>query len=217
MIGSNAAFVAKWGASSFVSKAQAQKYPAFSALSLAIDDFVKTQNAAKEDSDKAKNTAAFFDRIKSLVSDDVHGLQENQFTGYYSVQLKESLAQCQEFFDWCDGTAMPAYREAWLTSQTDSRFASTTRASALTIDPKSLAGLERSPRCRVSLPTTAIMWAIRRKRSPRIWTILFWIIEDPQGARRTIAMHQTNGSACADPAAPTMSQPSIAPRISRGR
>ncbi len=192
VVGSNAAFVTKWGASSFVKKDQARQYPAFAALSLAIDDFVKQQTAAKGDDEKAKNTTAFFASLKNLVSDDVRGLKENQFSGFYAVQLKESLSRCQDFFDWCDGTALPAYREVWLASQMDSRFAIVNRSNTPAIDPKKL-NLALSDRIVANEPPDYCHHVgYSPDARPANLENLFWIIENPQGEHRTIAMHNTN-------------------------
>jgi hypothetical protein len=113
VLNNNAAFVAKGGGSGLVKSEKTQQCPALAALSRAIDEFAKHHTVLRSEGDRARNATAFIARLKGIVLDDVRGLNENQFSGFDAVQLKESLTRFKEFTDWCDSTMMPAYRAAW--------------------------------------------------------------------------------------------------------
>lgn len=188
VVESNANFVTKWGADTFVNKEQAKQYPALASLSLAIDDFVKAYKAAAAADDKSKAATAFFAKLKSIIDDDTRGLAQNQFSGFYATQLKQSLDRFKEFTDWYDGTAMPAYRDNWLTSQ----YAMFGRSNGPRIDPAKfkvtlsdrVAEGEAVDNCHhVEYPAA---------EEPANTDGLFWIIVDPNGAQRAIQMHHTS-------------------------
>lgn len=188
VLDSNAAFVAKWGASSFVSKDQAKQYPAFAALSGAIDGFVRDHTANANDEARKKNATAFFAKLKGILDDETKDLKESQFSGFYAAQLKECLGRFKDFTDWYDGTAMPAYRETWLTSQSMTAG----RANAPLIDPTKFKltlsdkVFENEPadNCHhVSYPSDS---------EPANLEGLYWIIVDPNGEQRSIQMHRTS-------------------------
>jgi len=191
VLDANAAFVAKWGVSGFVSKEKARLYPAFAALSLAIDEFAKNHKAAKSDADRARNAAAFFARLNGIVSNDVRGLNDSQFTGFYSVQLKEALARCKEFSEWCDGTTMPAYREAWLASRIDSQFAAIRPSSGAVFDPAKLHLVLSDHILPNEPPDYCHHVTYPAESEPANLENVFWIIEDPKGERSTFRMHKT--------------------------
>jgi hypothetical protein len=192
VVGTGADYVTKWGADRFVSKEDARQYPAFAALSKAIDGFAKenvpgTSPAAK--SEAAKN---LFAEIKSLVADDTHGLAENQFSGYYSLQLKESLERYKEFNDWYDGTSLAPFREAWLASRTatDNRTASTT-STAAPVDPAKIK-LVLTDRVEPNEPPDSCHHVGYPAQSePPNMEGLFWIIGQPGGELRSYQMHKT--------------------------
>jgi len=191
VFGANAALVTRLGVSGFVPKDKARQFPAFAALASGIDEFVKNQTAAKTDDDKAKNAAAFFARLKGIVSDDVHGLNESQFSGFYSVQLKEALAGCQEFYDWFDGTTMPAFRDAWLASRMDSMFVTGRKPAAPPIDPDKLKLVLTDQIAPNEAPENRHHVGYPPETQPANLANLFWIIETPKGERRAIGMHKT--------------------------
>jgi hypothetical protein len=188
VVESNANFVTKWGADTFVNKEQAKRYPAFTSLSTAIDDFVKAYKAAATGDDKTEAATALFARLKSIIDDDTRGLTQNQFSGFYGTQLKESLDRFKEFNAWYDGTAMPAYRENWVTSQ----LTIYGRSGVPRIDPAKfklvlsdrVAEGEAVDNCHhVEYPAAA---------EPANTDGLFWIIVDPNGEQRTIQMRHTS-------------------------
>lgn len=188
VIESNASFLTKWGADSFVNKEQAKQYPAFNSLSLAIDEFVKAHKAAPAAEDKAKAAVAFFARLKGIIEEDTRGLTQGQFSGFYATQLKESLERFKEFTNWYDGSAMPAYRDNWLTSQ----YAMYGGSSGPRIDPAKfkvtlsdrVAEGEAVDNCHhVEYPAA---------QEPPNTDGLFWIIVDPQGHQRSIQVHHTS-------------------------
>ena len=184
--------VTKTGSSGFVSKEEARQSPAFASLSTSIDDFVKTQSAAKTDEDKNKNVAAFFTQLRTIAGDDVNGLKAEQFDGFYALQLKESLKEMQQFLDWFDGTAMPAYREQWMSSRLDGLVGAFSRPRLPPIDPAKLK-LVLSDRVEASEPHDNCHHVSYPEGSkPENLENLFWIIEQPQGDRRAIQMRHAN-------------------------
>jgi Sulfatase-modifying factor enzyme 1/Trypsin-like peptidase domain len=190
LLSSNAAFVTKWGGSGFVPKDKAQQYPAFAALAQAIGDFGKNQTTAKNDDEKAKNGAAFFAKIKEIVSEDVRGLNENQFSGFFAVQLKESLGRCNDFNEWCEGTTMLAYLESWLASRADARLATAGRSIAPPTDPAKL-NLVLTDHIAPNEPADYChhVTCTPETQPPNVESI-FWIIENPKGERNAFPMHK---------------------------
>ncbi|EDY18532.1 hypothetical protein CfE428DRAFT_3917 [Chthoniobacter flavus Ellin428] len=185
---SNANFVTKWGASTFVNKDETKDYPAFVSLKTAIEDFVKGYKGAANGDDKTKAATAFFAKIKSVMDEDTHGLAQNQFSGFFGTQLKESLDQFKNFGEWYEGTAMPAYRDNWVTSE----FMVSGRSSLPKIDPAKfklvlsdrVAQGEALDNCHhVWYPTEA---------EPANTAGLFWIIVDPAGQQKVMEMHHTS-------------------------
>ncbi len=183
----NADYVAKWGSDRFVKKEEARQFPAFAALAQAIDAFAKEHAAGSTAESKARAAATFFGKIKELVTEDTRGLVESQFSGYYSVQLKESLEQYRGFSDFFEGTAMAPFREKWLSARTVAGTPSTPPS----IDPAKfkltltdrVESKEPPDNCHhISYPLQA---------APANTEGLFWVVVDPGGAQHAFQMHKT--------------------------
>ena len=192
VLDANAGILSKWGVSGFFNKEKAQQYPAFAALGMAMEGFVRNNASARGDEDRNKNATVFFAKLKGILMDDSRGLNENQFSGFYAVQLKESLARRKDFYAWFDGTTMPAYREAWLASRANSVSANASRFSGPPIDPAklkltltdSIAPNEPPDHCHhVSYPPES---------EPANLENIYWIIEDPKGEHGGFVMHKTS-------------------------
>ena len=192
IVGGGANLLMKMGSSGFVTKEESKESPAFGALATAIDEFVKAQTEAKADEEKTKNVTSFFDKIRAVAGDDVKGMKEDQFNGYYALQLKESLTEMQRFFDWFDGTGMPAYREEWLKSRTGSLLGMINKPSLPPVDPAKLK-LVLSDRIDPSqTPDNCHHVGYPPETKPDNLENLFWVIEQPQGDRRSIQMRRAN-------------------------
>lgn len=188
IVDSNAPFVMKWGASSFVSKHRAQQYPTFATLSRVIEEFSTEYNAANGVEARNKSATNFFTKLKGMLSDESRGLTEKQFSGYYAVQLKEVLGRYKEFSEWYDGTSTAAYREAWLNAESF-----TARRSAIPpIDPEKfkfvlsdrLADDEPADHCHhVTYPPDS---------QPASLEGLYWTIVEPGGARRSYQISRSS-------------------------
>jgi hypothetical protein len=185
---SNAPYVMKWGASSFVSHHRAQQYPVFATLSRAIDEFSAEYNAATGVDARNKSAANFFAKLKGLLSEETRGLSEKQFSGYYAVQLKEALGRYKEFADWYDGSSTAASREAWLNAES---FASR-RSTIPPIDPDKfkfvlsdrLADDEPPDHCHhVTYPPDS---------QPASLEGLYWTIVEPSGGRRSYQISRSS-------------------------
>ena len=70
IVDSNAPFVMKWGASSFVSKHRAQQYPTFATLSRTIDEFTAEYSAANVVEARNKSAANFFGKLKGMLNEE---------------------------------------------------------------------------------------------------------------------------------------------------
>jgi len=185
---SNAPFVMKWGASSFVSKHRAQQFPTFATLSRSIDEFSAEYNAANGVEARNRSAANFFAKLKGMLNEESRGLSEKQFSGYYAVQLKEVLDHYKEFATWQDGTSAAAYREAWLNAESF-----TSRRSAIPpIDPEKfkfvlsdrVADDEPADHCHhVTFPPDS---------QPASLEGLYWTIVEPSGSRRSYAMSRSS-------------------------
>lgn len=188
IIDSNAPFVMKWGASSFVSKHRAQQYPTFATLSRAIDEFTAEYNAANGVEARNKSADNFFAKLKGMLSEQSRGLSEKQFSGYFAVQLKETLEHYKEFADWYGGTSIAGYREAWLNGES---FASR-RLAIPPIDPEKfkfalsdrVADDEPADHCHhVAFPPDS---------QPASMEGLYWTIVEPGGSRRAYPMSRSS-------------------------
>ncbi|MEZ0256268.1 MAG: trypsin-like peptidase domain-containing protein [Chthoniobacter sp.] len=188
IVDSNAPFVMKWGASSFVSKHRAQQYPTFATLSRTIDEFTAEYSAANGVEARNKSAANFFGKIKGMLSEESRGLSEKQFSGYYAVQLKEVLGRYKEFSDWYDGTSTAAYREAWLNAES---FAAR-RFTIPPIDPEKFkfvlsdrrADDEPADHCHhVTYPPDS---------QPANLEGLYWTIVEPGGSRRSYQISRSS-------------------------
>ena len=192
VLGGGANLVTRMGASGFVRKEQSEKSPEFAALAAAIESFVKDQAEAKTAEDKGKNATAFFGKLRTVAADDVKGLSADQFSGYYAVQLKDSLAEMQQFLEWFDGTAMPAYRESWLNSKRDGLLGALSRPKLPTLDPSKIK-LVLSDRVDTNDPPDHCHHVGYPPESePANLEYLFWIIQQQQGDRSSIQMRKTN-------------------------
>ena len=188
VLDSDAAYVTKFGSSSFVSKSLAQKYPPLAALSRSIEDFVKDYAAANGVEARTKSATVFFAKLKGVLTDDRRGLAANQFSGYYAVQFKETGDRFKEFTDWYDATSMPAYREAWLNSQ---RVVSH-RMSAPPIDPAKFKLVLSDHVANDEPPDNCHHVTYPPDSQPPNLEDLYWTIVEPGGARRSYLMSRTS-------------------------
>jgi hypothetical protein len=188
LLSSNAATVTRLGSSSFLFRLLSARSPTLGALASAIDDFAARHTAATTEADKAKNAEAFFDQLKKLISEQMQGLTDDQFTGFYAVQFHEQLERNKTIVDWLDDKSMPAFRQTWLTSTS---WTASRAASAPPVDPAKFK-LALEDQVAADQPVNhqhRVYYAQELK--PSNPEGLFWVVEKPTGEHKASALHGT--------------------------
>jgi hypothetical protein len=173
IIYSGTAYLVKYGADSYVSKERAELNPGLVPLARAVDDFTTGTRAAKGPSDNQKAFLKLFDSLKASVTNEVKDLKPENFTGFYSRQLKEQLDWRKQIFSWLNTMAAEGAKNAWTITGAPSGWGGLA-------DPSKLSLI-------ISHEVDASQPAERRHRisfgpqyRPNNAENLFWVVETPQ-------------------------------------